>query len=1046
MSHNKFSADWGWWTEHLDMSSEKSGLILSRDCANTENPYERLALEVARKYEATAVYFRRFDNGRPPIPQIYIYDFTVDIKKDKLQIAELHKRLWNAGQVPLFFIFTKTDVKIFNCIKHPTYSEEKKEIQYSPFTTLEAIQIASEIKTAVDTLRSFSAPNFDNGTFWENPLYSNEFQVSESAYEKLLQELKVAKKEIVKNNILPKSIAQKLLVMSILVKYLEEREDDDGKTVFTQESDNFFEQFGEASNFIELLRISGACLDLFDKLSEHFNGEIFKWDNQTERDLLRNADLRRFAMFLEGKTEGYQYVLWRLYSFNDLPIELVSNIYEEFLEAKAGVVYTPPYLVNFLIDECMPLDKPKLNFKVLDPSCGSGIFLVAAFRRIVYWWMSQNGWKPPKSENLTDLKNLLKNNIYGVDINPEAVRLTVFSLCLALCDMLSPKVIWEKLKFDNLIEQNIFARDFFELIEKDIICERFDLIIGNPPFISIPRSKSESAQNIELKQKKYRPEIPNKQIALLFLEQAMNLSKSTGLVCLILPSSAFLYNTHALKFRKYFLEQYNVPQITDFTHIARILFGKRGDIGTLAVFVQNIPPNENDILHLTIRRTKAVKEKLYFEIDKYDFYHVPKGMALKDRFIWKANYLGGGRLHYHISKLASLRTLKEFLDEKISQGWCLRDALEEMNPEEIERLEDYIKNEDDLAEHMLDDFRYLRQKYDRWAVGEGYKIGNRSEISQLVEYKRNREVLSASEKKKLERLEKKYKRASFLTGQKALPTQALTEKGIHREKIFTLKEEFFSDRRIEKIYEAPHVLIKELVGTNSLPIDIAGEYLVHPRRITGIHAPESQIAELKKIKTRIQNNRICLFYITAFSGEYLVNKATSCLKTDLDHLPYPEKEEDLELSEIEQVLLDDVLNYMRDFRSKGERSRAVAKPTTKQLKQFGDMYCTVLNSVYKNFEPHPPVFFRTNSFVCYPFYFGEKPHVTIADESGIEEHLTNLLIETCETANLRIVRVLTLYEENVIYIVKPNQVRYWLRSVAIRDADETAFDLFSQGY
>lgn len=1028
------------------MSSKESGLILVEDRSGSKNPYERLALEVAFKYDATAVYFRRFDSGRPPIPQIYIYDYTVNVKKDKIQIANLHKRLWNAGQVPLFFVFTKTDVKIFNCIKHPTYDDQKKEVQFSPFTTIEAIQIASKIKVAIDTLRSFSGPNFDNGTFWENPLYSNEFQVSESAYEKLLQELKVARREIIKNNILPKSIAQKLLVMSILVKYLEEREDDDGKTVFTQESDNFFEQFDGASSFIEVLRIPGACLNLFDKLSEHFNGEIFKWDDHVERALLRDADLKRFAMFLDGKTEGYQYVLWRLYSFNDLPIELVSNIYEEFLEAKAGVVYTPPYLVNFLIDECMPLDKPKLNFKVLDPSCGSGVFLVAAFRRIVYWWMSQNEWKPPSSENLTELKNLLKNNIYGVDINPEAVRLTVFSLCLALCDMLSPKVIWEELKFDNLVEKNIFAKDFFELIEEDSISEQFDLIIGNPPFISIPRAKSESAQCIELNQQKFRPEIPNKQIALLFLEQAMNVSMPSGLVCLILPSSAFLYNTHALNFRKYFLEQYNVPQITDFTHIARILFGKRGDIGTLAIFVQNIPPNTNDILHLTIRRTKAVKEKLYFEIDKYDCYYIPKESALTDRFIWKANYLGGGRLHHHISRLASLRTLKEFLDEKISQGWCLRNGDGDIDPEEIVRLENYIKNSGSLAKEELEDFEELQQKYDRWAVGEGYKIGNKTEIRQLVEYQRNKEILSVNEEKTLERLAKKYKKAPFLTNQKALPTQALTERGIQREKIFTLKEEFFSDRRVRKIYEGPHILIKELVGTNSLPIDIAEEYLVHPRRITGIHAPQLQVRELYKIRDRIKDNRTYLFYITAFSGEYLVNKATSCLKTDIDHLPYPEKDEELNLSRIEHVLLDDVLNYMRNFRSKGEKSKAVAKPTAKHLKEFGDMYCEVLNSVYKNFHTFPPIFFRTGSFVCYPFYYGEKPLVTIADEGGIEDHLTNLLIETYKTANLRIIRVLTLYEENVIYMVKPNQIRYWLRSVAVRDADETAFDLFSQGY
>lgn len=972
-----FSVDWNWWIDNFEMSSERSGLVLVKEHIKVRNPYERLALEIARKYEATAIYFRRFDNGRPPIPQIYIYDYTTEEETNRYQITELHRRLWNAGQVPLFFVFTKTDVKIFNCIKQPDYNKEQEEIQYTPFTTLEAIQIATKIESTLEDLHSFSAKNFDNGTFWENPVNQKHFQASDSAYEKLLEELKTARKEIIKHNILPKPIAQKLLVMAILVKYLEEREDEEGKTVFTQESDNFFKQFGGASNFIEVLRVQGACLDLFDKLSVHFNGEIFKWEDEKEREQLRKADLRLFALFLEGNTEGYQYVLWRLYSFNDLPIELISNIYEEFLEAKPGVVYTPPYLVNFLIDECMPLGIPKNDFKVLDPACGSGVFLVAAFRRIVYWWMSQHEWKNPSAENLDELKYLLKNNIYGVDLNAEAVRLTVFSLCLALCDMLSPKVIWEKLKFDNLINENVFAKDFFELIENGIIQKHFDLIIGNPPFISIPRSKSPDAQKIEHQQQKIRPEIPKKQIALLFLEQAITLCKQKGLLCLILPSSTFLYNTHSLNFRKYFLERYNVPQIIDFTHIARILFGKRGDIGTLAIFVRNTVPNENDILHITVRRTKPVKEKLYFEIDKYDFYYVPKNIALTDKLIWKSNYLGGGRIHYHVSKLASWRTLKEYLDSKKIEGWV---------------------------------------------IGEGFISGYKED--------KHGEV---------------FKTADYLTGKRTLMTKAFTEKGIDKNQICLLEDKYFISPRRKELFKAPLVLIKEIVEGKSITIASIDEDISFRHRIIGIHAPQEHINELKNIEKRIKNNKLYPFFITIFSSEYLVNKATSCLKTDIDHLPYPEDEKELELSEIERVLVDDVLDYGQDFRGKGEKSKVVRRTTFKQLEQFGDLYCKILNSVYKEFKPSQPIFFNTTSFICYPFYFGEKPLISIPDQHDIEKHLDKLLTKTYETANLRIIRVLTLYEENVIYLIKPNQLRYWLRSVAIRDADETIFDLFSQG-
>ncbi|MBN2396092.1 MAG: N-6 DNA methylase [Candidatus Atribacteria bacterium] len=975
------SFDFNSWLKNFDMSSENSGLIVAKDFQKIKNPYERVALQAAKKYEVTAVYFRRFDNGRPPIPQIYIYDYTQEEKKDKHQIAELHRRLWNAGQVPLFFIFTKTDVKIFNCLRQPDFSKDREEIQYTPFKTLDAIKIASHIESEIETLRNFSAKNFDNGIFWETPIYQKDFQFNNSAYEKLLKELKVAKEEIIKQNIIPKSIAQKLLVMSILVKYLEERKDEDGKTVFTQGSENFFNQFGGASNFIEVLRIKGACLRLFDKLSEHFNGEIFKWDDKEERDQLEKADLSRFSLFLEGKTEGYQYVLWRLYSFNDLPIELISNIYEDFLEYKSGVVYTPPHLVNFLIDECMPLEKPKQDFKVLDPACGSGIFLVAAFKRMVYWWMSQNGWKTPNSENLEELKNLLKKNIYGVDVNPEAVRLTVFSLCLALCDMLSPKVIWEKLRFDVLSDTSVFSRDFFELVQNNIIQKHFDLVIGNPPFVTIPRSESECAQTIESTRQNIRPEIPNKQIALLFLDQVITLCKPKGLLCLILPSSAFLYNTHSIDFRKWFFENYNVPQIIDFTHIARILFKKRisggADHATLAIFAQNISPDENDILHVTVRRTKAVKEKLFFEIDKYDFHYVPKKLALTDKLIWKSNYLGGGRIHYHVSRLAALRSLGKYINIK---------------------------------------------KHDGWVSGEGYIGGSKSE-----QPKEN------------------FKTADYLTGKKTFPPDAFSDKGIDESQIYILKEKYFNSPRKRELFMAPLLLMKEIVNKKSMIIKLLNEDFAFNHRIIGIHVPQDHINELKKIEQRLNNNKIYPFFITAFSSEYLVTKATSCLKRDIDHLPYPEDEKQLELSEVEQILIDDVLDYFREFRSKGENSKAVKQTSIKQLEQFGELYCKILNSIYKKFKPSKPIFFNSGSLVCYPFYYEEQPVISIS-EDDIENHLNKLLVETRERANLRIIRILTLYEENVIYLVKPNQLRFWLRSVAIRDADETAFDLFSQGY
>ena len=76
----------------------------------------------------------------------------------------------------------------------------------------------------------------------------------------------------------------------------------------------------------------------------------------------------------------------------------------------------------------MPLTNfvEKKEYKILDPACGSGVFLVLAFKRMVHWWRLRHQGKAPSSEDLTAI---LENSIYGVDENENAVLLTRFSLC-----------------------------------------------------------------------------------------------------------------------------------------------------------------------------------------------------------------------------------------------------------------------------------------------------------------------------------------------------------------------------------------------------------------------------------------------------------------------------------------------------------------------------------------------------------------------------------------------------------------------------------------
>ena len=118
-------------------------------------------------------------------------------------------------------------------------------------------------------------------------------------------------------------------------------------------------------------------------------------------------------------------------------------------------------------------------------------------------------------------------------------------------------------------------------------------------------------------------------------------------------------------------------------------------------------------------------------------------------------------------------------------------------------------------------------------------------------------------------------------------------------------------------------------------------------------------------------------------------------------------------------------------------------PDNGQLNQFSEIYCRVLNSVYKEFKPYKPL--KTDSFICFPFYYRDKPQIIEDSMDELEDDLYELIQNNTNT-NSRIIRILRMYENNTIYLIKPKQARYWLRSVAIRDADETFADLVVQGY
>lgn len=991
--------------EMLPSNGDPTSLFFVADKESAE-AHIRIALEQAESYEAHAVYFRMFPEGdkRSPIPQIYVYHDSA-LSLDESRYARIHLRLWNAGVVPLVFILTAGQVKIINCRQEPAIDKATNGPVYTPFQTLENMVKAN---------RAFVAREVAAGTLWEDPALKKDFVLENTAYYKLLNHLNTFRQKLLTLKILSEPTVNRILVMAILVKYLNDRKDSAENRVFEQ---GFLRRFSHADNdeLEALFREKGSCIRLFDHLSRQFNGGIFVMTDN-EKAELGQADLSPIADFLKGDLDpnSGQMLFWPLYSFQDLPVELISNIYEEFLAKKdskkkslktketkeehssdKGVVYTPPMLVDFLLDQCLPLKAETLSWKILDPACGSGIFLVGAFKRLIQCWRIANDWKQPTH---LDLKEILKNSIFGFDEKPEAVLITAFSLCVALCDELEPLVIWKELKFDNLQKRNLLAKDFFEIIESGTFDNHFDLIIGNPPFES--KLTTPAAKRVEAASSTNRPKLPDTQLALLFLEQSFRLARKDAAVCLIQPAGPLLYNGNALPFRGYLFDQFAMNQVFDFTPLEGALFSK-AQVAAAAVIGRNAPATEDKILHVTFRRTRAIKEKLLFELDPYDFHWIARSFIAKRQYAWKANLLGGGRLHRMLDRLfTGAPTLGEYLEQK-------RDN-------------------------------------DGWQFGEGYSVGCGSYVNDQPNLQ---ELVKLSPKELMEqfKLKRAPKLASWITGKQNVPPEALTQMGIEHEAVKPCKELFFEETRssIKSIFQPPHILIKKMVEASSVPAFFSDKELVFSKRLIGIHAPKKDADKLEMVADRLNNSCLYATLTAIVSSEMLVKRATSLLKSDIMALPYPDDIQDIKLNLGEQALIEDIDNYLIDFRRSGENSIILTEVDETELYSFGEMYCNILNPVYKEFRPLSPI--PMGSFICYPFCFGDAPQIALPQEDTIVPYLEELLHHQ-PGSRLFINRILRLYEQNVIFMIKPNQKRYWLRSIALRDADETLIDLLGQGY
>lgn len=940
-----------WW-DCLDQADGAVEGLVQLASYQPENrpPDEVVLMERAREYGAQAVFFEGGRNGRRPVPQAFV--FVADGPEQDLEFAATHKKLWSWGGVPLVYRKLPGQLQLFRCAHGPDFVSPSGELVCKPIRTLAlASAIASDPWWNTEQLR--------NGTLWDDSATCKVLlSPAKSAHKRLIKAINDLSDELNEEGILPKHLRRKLLILSLLVAYLEQRE------VF---KDGYLSRFlPGADRFFQVLASGPALVALLEDLEKRFNGHVFSFTAADLERLRGSQQLSRFSRLIESREElGGQLTLWELYSFKDLPVELISHIYQMFVQDSGSSVYTPPFMVRLMLEEAMSWERlDRLHERgeiILDPACGSGVFLVEAYKRLVLHWRSRNQWQKP---GVAVLKSLLRF-VHGIDREEGAIELAAFSLCLALCDALEPETIRSTIKlFPLLAGKTLHHSCFFEAKEQGLIESPVGIIVGNPPFNS--KLTTPGAERSYERYNAANGTLPDKQLAYLFLHDAMEMVTEGGLLSM-LQQYNFLYNQRSLPFRRAFMERWDVREILDFISVRGLFQKGKADTKVVVIVAEaKSASNDRKILHATIRRSGRSDAAQGFDIDYYDLHWIPRSLAMTNDGVWRANLLGGGRMLGLADRLRSYRTLGEFANQR---GW---------------------------------DF------------GEGFIEGKGGTLEP----------------------------ADYITGKKYLPSEALTEAGVDAERITVAEAKLFDKRRPKSRYTPPMLLVREHMD---VPHGLWTEsHLTYGQQIVGFCAPSRDLPELQKIDRWIATQRRVLqAHLALVSPRLFVQKATALQADDVYSILYPE-DGGVDLSSNETILVDDIVDHYRDLIRLGEDSEVMRSSALSSIKVFTDVFKRQVDSVYRKnplraLDPQ-----RWPGVICQPFAFGHG-QVDWEDADELRDKLESLLRDR-QGQSLQVTRIARIYDGNFIFLLKPDRLRFWMRSVALRDADETLADLRDQGF
>ena len=974
----------------LDINSTTG--LATEDSLQSMTPFQRLFYtQVHEKIGIDAVYFLRDANGIAKVPLIY---FSVIQKYDAKQVAELHRLSWNLGEAPLLFVVTPDEILIYNNYETPKAIDNGNLDPTAGI--IETLHLTNGLASQRLALQKYHRSLLESGEYWRKS--KTRFDAQNRVDATLIANLRIMRKTLInqiskrcdKSKETITSVVHSLLSRSIFIKYLEERKDSNGETIFPQ---GFYSNFlGSAKQYTDVLNNKEATYNLFRTLKEKFNGDTLQV-SEVEIEIISQNDLDELRTFILGDSEleSKQLALWPLYSFDIIPIQLISSIYELFFhlsdeDDEKGTYYTPLHLVNLVMDETYPWEGEYKDTSFFDPSCGSGIFLVEAYRRLVCRWMTQND---VHTIDCDQLNLLLKNSIFGVDINEEAIRVASFSLSLAMCDFLDPRSIWDKLSFPRLLDNNLISSDFFD--EDNLFNNRkYDVIVGNPPWQSNITEKTKAYL------KKVNRIISDKQIAQAFSIKCSELCKQNGIICLLMPSKGLLFNRSdkGKTYRANLFADNNVLAIINLSVYRKFLFDHASGPATAIIYTPKKEEINQPIVYCTPKPNYTIEDIRKFSIDPTDICRIPYDIIDDDR-IWKIAMWGVPRDLELIGKMQNtFAPMTSFIEENrmtTAEGFKRgnrKNKCYDFNGlplVEAKTFKPYYVSSDELPTVDFDDFECIVKNARKifaaphLIIKQSHKNG--TILSEVLDYDA---VFNHS----------------FL--------------GVHGD-INKLK--YLGVIIGSRVFSYYHILTnrKWLVERDELE---AGDIWQTP-----IPSPsDAEIEEASEI------------------FDELVISPTKKEKAEqfVRHM--------YRLKEYERYQIDDVIDYVYDYFKNKQRSVSFKRPSADAYKLYYSSIAEILTNTFGTGTIlSGDLYFGDTPLTVLILNVGQqtaKEFNIITNNDRLNEILLNLdnsLVDNQKMVFVR--RNLRIYQQDKIYIVKPSQCKYWTYSAACRDADEIFEDV-----